>query len=140
MTTHLDNTALKEFRQLFSGEILLPEDVGYDEARKLFNAMIDRHPAVMAQCADVADVVSAVNFGRRLGLEIAVRGRQWWHRLRRDLSPLVSGSVYLNFIGDEGKARIIAGFGEANYARLSRIKAQYDPQNLFHLNQNIAPA
>ncbi|MGJ7459750.1 FAD-binding oxidoreductase [Halomonas sp. MA07-2] len=74
MTTHIDNTALKEFRQGFSGEVLLPEDAGYDEARTLFNAMIDRHPGVIAQCDEVEDVVSAVNFGRQLGLEIAVRG------------------------------------------------------------------
>ena len=74
MKTHIDNAALKELRQGFSGEILLPEDAGYDEARKLFNAMIDRRPAIIAQCAGVQDVVGAVTFGRRLELEIAVRG------------------------------------------------------------------
>ncbi|WP_108445573.1 FAD-binding oxidoreductase [Halomonas denitrificans] len=68
------------------------------------------------------------------------RGRQWTRRLREDLRPWASGNVYLNFIGDEGRERVIAGFGQENYQRLARIKAQYDPQNLFHLNHNIAPA
>ncbi|MDN3558071.1 FAD-binding oxidoreductase [Halomonas maura] len=74
MTTHIDNAALQELRQGFSGEILLPEAAGYDEARKLFNAMIDRRPAIIAQCDDVEDVLAAVTYGRRLELEIAVRG------------------------------------------------------------------
>jgi FAD/FMN-containing dehydrogenase len=47
--------------------------------------------------------------------------------------------VYLNFIGNEGQNRVIAGFGEENYQRLSRVKCEYDPENVFHLNQNIEP-
>ena len=51
-----------------------PGDVGYDEARTVFNAMIDRRPAVIAQCVDEADVVRTVRFARDLDLKIAVRG------------------------------------------------------------------
>ena len=47
--------------------------------------------------------------------------------------------VYLNFIGYEGQDRVIAGFGAANYDRLARVKCEYDPDNVFHLNQNIEP-
>ena len=47
--------------------------------------------------------------------------------------------VYLNFIGDEGPDRVIAGFGQENYDRLSRVKCEYDPDNVFRLNQNILP-
>jgi FAD/FMN-containing dehydrogenase len=68
------------------------------------------------------------------------RGRQWTRDLRADLTPWASGNVYLNFIGDEGKDRVLAGFGQANYQRLAAVKAQYDPKNIFHLNHNIKPA
>jgi FAD/FMN-containing dehydrogenase len=68
------------------------------------------------------------------------RGRQWTRDLRADLTPWASGNVYLNFIGDEGKDRVLAGFGQANYQRLAAVKAQYDPNNIFHLNHNINPA
>src|SRR6267143_4197262 len=63
-----------EFVERFRGELLLPEDADYEEARKLFNGMIDRHPAVIARCADVADVIEAVRYARAEGLKLAVRG------------------------------------------------------------------
>jgi FAD/FMN-containing dehydrogenase len=68
------------------------------------------------------------------------RARQWSHDIRADLQPWASGAVYLNFIGDEGEDRVVAGLGRENYARLARVKAQYDPENVFHLNHNIKPA
>lgn len=68
------------------------------------------------------------------------RVRQWTHDIRADLKPWESGAVYLNFIGDEGHDRVVAGFGRENYARLAKVKAQYDPENVFHLNHNIKPA
>ena len=57
----------------FRGEILLPHAPGYDEARKIWNAMIDKRPAAIARCTGVADVVAAVNFGREYHLDVAVR-------------------------------------------------------------------
>jgi FAD/FMN-containing dehydrogenase len=63
-----------EFVEGFRGELLLPADEGYDAARKLFNGMIDRHPALIARCADVADVIDAVSYARAEGLKLAVRG------------------------------------------------------------------
>ena len=47
--------------------------------------------------------------------------------------------VYVNNLEDEGEARVREAYGP-NYARLSRVKAQYDPRNIFHVNQNIPPA
>jgi FAD/FMN-containing dehydrogenase len=56
------------------GPVVTPESSEYDETRKLYNAMIDKRPAVIARCRDVADVIQAVKFGREQGLDIAVRG------------------------------------------------------------------
>ncbi len=56
------------------GEVLAQGDPGYDEARTVYNAMIDKRPALIARCLDVADVIAAVNFGREQGLDVAVRG------------------------------------------------------------------
>lgn len=64
---------LTDLRRRFAGELLEPGDRGYDDARTVFNAMIDRRPAVIARCTGVADVRAAVNFARRHGLLTAVR-------------------------------------------------------------------
>ncbi|MFB6938237.1 FAD-binding oxidoreductase [Streptomyces chartreusis] len=66
--------ALAALREDLVGDVFAPSDAGYDEARTVFNAMIDRRPAVIAQCVDENDVVRAVRFGRDLDLNIAVRG------------------------------------------------------------------
>lgn len=68
------------------------------------------------------------------------RGTRWTRDVRADLQPWASGDVYLNFIGEEGRDRVVAGFGRENYERLAAVKAQYDPDNVFHLNHNIKPA
>ena len=47
--------------------------------------------------------------------------------------------MYLNFIGDEGQDRLVAGFGRGNYDRLAAVKAAWDPDNVFRLNHNVAP-
>ncbi|MFE0253424.1 FAD-binding protein [Streptomyces sp. NPDC059010] len=66
--------ALTALREDLVGDVFAPGDPGYDEARAVFNTMIDRRPAVIAQCVDEDDVVRAVRFGRELDLNIAVRG------------------------------------------------------------------
>ena len=57
-----------------SGDVLLPGHPGYDQARRVFNGMIDRRPAVIARCASTADVVAALEAARERGLLVAVRG------------------------------------------------------------------
>ena len=56
------------------GEVILPEDGRYDDARKVYNAMIDKRPAVVVRCTGVADVIAAVNAARAAGLSVAIRG------------------------------------------------------------------
>ena len=56
------------------GELIQPGDAGYDAARKVYNGMIDKRPALIVRCADVADVIAAVNFGRENGLLVSIRG------------------------------------------------------------------
>jgi FAD/FMN-containing dehydrogenase len=68
------------------------------------------------------------------------RGRAWVKGVNAAMKPWSTGSVYLNFIGDEGAARVQEGFGAGNYPRLQEIKREYDPHNVFHLNHNITPA
>jgi hypothetical protein len=58
----------------FNGDLLEPDAPGYDDARRVHNGLIDKHPAVVARCSNTADVRDAVNFGRDASLEIAVRG------------------------------------------------------------------
>ena len=66
--------SLDGLRSSMTGTVIDPEDPDYDEARKLWNAAIDGHPAVIARCASPADVATAILFAREHGLEIAVRG------------------------------------------------------------------
>jgi FAD/FMN-containing dehydrogenase len=67
------------------------------------------------------------------------RARRWARNVRADLQPWATGDVYLNFIGDEGHDRLVAGFGRGNYDRLAAVKAAWDPDNVFRLNHNVAP-
>jgi len=70
----LKPAAIQDLKQNFRGELLVPSDAGYDEARKVWNGMIDKRPALIARCAGVADVRNCVNFGQANDLLLAVRG------------------------------------------------------------------
>ncbi len=69
-----DSGRVDQLRKGFSGRILTPKDDDYDEARKIWNAMVDKRPAIIARCAGTRDVVKAVNFARDNGVLLAVRG------------------------------------------------------------------
>src|SRR5262245_25787709 len=69
----LETSVLGELRGSFRGELLSPTSLGYDQARKIWNGAIDRHPACIARCTSVADVVAAVRFARERDLVVAVR-------------------------------------------------------------------
>lgn len=75
MTTHpLPATTIQRFKTSLHGELILPGDVEYESARRVYNGMIDKRPALIARCQDVADVMTAVNFVRDQHLLLAVRG------------------------------------------------------------------
>ncbi|HEV8280335.1 MAG TPA: FAD-binding oxidoreductase [Candidatus Limnocylindrales bacterium] len=65
---------LDAFRSSFTGDVITPDAAGYDDARRVWNAMFDRRPAMVVRPSNVDDVAAAVRFGRELDLEIAVRG------------------------------------------------------------------
>jgi hypothetical protein len=70
----LDEAAVQELKARVRGDLLRPGDDGYDAARRVWNGMIDRRPALIARCAGVADVVAAVRFAREHQLLVSVRG------------------------------------------------------------------
>ena len=69
----LNETAIGELKAQLRGELIQRGDAQYEEARQLYNAMIDKRPLLIARCADVADVIAAVRFGREQQLHTAVR-------------------------------------------------------------------
>ena len=69
-----DANQLDQLGQRLKGRLVGPEDADYDEARTVWNGMIDKRPAVIAECADASDVAVAVNFARENNLVVAVRG------------------------------------------------------------------
>lgn len=73
-SSRVTTAAVQELASRLRGELIQPSDTIYDSARKVYNAMIDKHPVLIIRCADVADVIAGVNFARECGLTLAVRG------------------------------------------------------------------
>jgi len=69
----VDKVTIEAYRRGFCGQVLLPEDTGYDSARRIWNASIDKHPGLIAPCSEAADVVRAVKFSRANNLLVAVK-------------------------------------------------------------------
>src|ERR687897_1745767 len=70
----VSSSAVEILRSDFRGALLRPGEEGYDEARRIWNGAIDRHPALIARCAGADDVATAVRFAREHDLLISVRG------------------------------------------------------------------
>lgn len=164
-----DARALSAFRERFSGDVILPPDEGYDEARRVWNAMIGRRPAMIVRPRQARDVASAIRFAHDEGLLIAVRGgghslpglstcddsvvidlsrirgsgddaRLGWARAAYALvEPESRTGRYVNDVGDSGPDLGRWVYGDAKYDRLVTVKRAWDPDNVFRLNQNIKP-
>jgi FAD/FMN-containing dehydrogenase len=74
MSSTLSRDSVEGLRQQFSGEVVGPDDAGYDERRAVHNGLVDKRPALIARCANTADIADAVRFARAEGLEISTRG------------------------------------------------------------------
>jgi FAD/FMN-containing dehydrogenase len=70
----MNDTAIQELKGKLRGDLITPADPTYEAARKVYNAMIDRRPALIARCRDAADVMAGIGFAREHGLLLAVRG------------------------------------------------------------------
>src|SRR5215471_16052405 len=70
----LNEDSITELKQSLRGRLIQPGDADYDEARKVYNGMIHKKPRLIAQCADVADVIGCVNFARDNDLLVSIRG------------------------------------------------------------------
>src|ERR1700692_447954 len=116
----LEKATVQKFADSLRGPLLQPGEGGYDEARKVWNGMIDRLPALIARCAGVADVIAAVRFARTHGVLVSVRGGG--HHitgnavceggLMIDLSPMKS--VRVDLVNQTARAEAGLTWGEFN--------------------------
>jgi FAD/FMN-containing dehydrogenase len=74
VTSGVEEAQVQAFQASLRGQLIRPGDSNYDEVRAVYNGMIDKRPAFIARCANVADVIRSVNFGRENGLTVAIRG------------------------------------------------------------------
>ena len=72
--TSIEGKEIEVFQTNLRGRVLRDGDAGYDDARRVWNGMIDRKPALIARCVGVADVMAAVNFARANDLRLSIRG------------------------------------------------------------------
>lgn len=94
MTDHqFQQEALNKLRDQISGSVVTPEDSGFDEARAVWNGLVDRKPAAVVRAANTDDVARTIGFAREHGMELAIRGGG--HNVAGngsvDAGPLASG-------------------------------------------------
>ena len=147
----------------FKGDIIGPDHADYERARLIWNAMIDRRPGLILRCTSTQDGVADGAIGDVAEPDTAFsnRGYLFWlnFAMRWDdpaddqdcigrsrmivaaLAPWVGQGVYVNMLNFDEQDRVVEALGgPEKHARLARLKAQYDPQNLFRMNYNIPPA
>src|SRR5271169_2264252 len=127
----LTASAIAALKQSLRGALLGPADGEYDAARKVWNGMIDKRPALIARCARAADDPKDDD-----------RMIRWARNCWEAMKPFADGAVYVNALDDAleaGERPVREAYG-ANYERLRELKKKYDPTNLFRQNSNIKPS
>lgn len=122
----IDDAALTTFRAAFRGSLIHPGDVDYDDARRVWNGMIDKYPALIARCTSATDVVAAVQFARVTGLPLAVRGGG--HNVAGSAvndGGLVIDLSLMKAISVDPVARIARAQPGVNWGELDRATQQY---------------
>lgn len=122
----LGDGAVQALRAGIAGEVLVAGDAGYEDARTIFNAMINRRPAVIVQCERVEDVAASIRFAREHGLEIGVRGGG--HSVAG--KALSNGGIVvdlrrLNAVAVDPDARTATVAGGATMSHLDRATEPY---------------
>jgi FAD/FMN-containing dehydrogenase len=97
--------ALEGLRRLLRGEVVDRDDPGYDDARRVFNGMIDRRPLAVARCADAADVATAIGWAREHGVRVAVRGGGHNELLQRQPEHRAAAGATVNLAAPSSRAR-----------------------------------
>jgi hypothetical protein len=120
----LEETAVQEPASHLRGTLLRPGDAGYEQARAVYNGMTNKHPALIARCVDVADVIAAVNFAREHRLTLAVRGGAQLPTMHSTMHLYpINGAVHCL-----GASDTAFSFREANFAEVI-VGVDPDPAN-----------
>jgi hypothetical protein len=111
------------------GDVLVPADPGYDAARAVWNAMVDRRPRLIARCRPVADDRLIIDLTPMGAVRVdPIQKRAW-----------VQGGALLGAL-DRATQPVRRAYPPDKLARLTALKDRYDPDNVFHLNHNIRPS
>ena len=122
----LDASRIDALRRRFHGRLVTPADRDYDTAREVWNAMIDRRPALIARCTDTSDVVAALGFARETGLRVAVRGGG--HNVSGNATcddGIVIDLGSMNAVTVDAKARIARAQGGAVWRDFDRATQEH---------------
>jgi FAD/FMN-containing dehydrogenase len=117
---NISKEAIANLKSKITGRIILPTDPSYDEVRQIWNAMIERRPALIVRCAEASDVAHAISFARESGLEISIRGGG--HNIAG--SSLCDNGIMIDF-STMRKVRVDAGRKRA-YVEPGAILADFD--------------